>query len=48
MKRFFSRIIALFTNRKIWVRQIVVASIAAGAAWLIGEQASKHLLVEDW
>ena len=39
MKRFFSRIIALFTNRKIWVRQIVVASLAAGAAWLIGEQA---------
>jgi hypothetical protein len=41
MKRFFSRIIALFTNRKIWVRQIVVASLAAGAAWLIGEQAFK-------
>ena len=39
MKRFFSRIIELFTNRKIWVRQIVVASIAAGAAWLIGAQA---------
>jgi len=39
MKRFFSRVIALFTNRKIWVRQIVVASLAAGAAWLIGEQA---------
>jgi uncharacterized membrane protein YccC len=39
MKRLFSRTIALFTNRKIWVRQIVVASLAAGAAWLIGEQA---------
>ena len=39
MKRLFTRTIALFTNRKIWVRQIVVASIAAGAAWLIGEQA---------
>jgi hypothetical protein len=39
MKRFFSRVVALFTNRKIWVRQIVVASLAAGAAWLVGEQA---------
>ena len=39
MKRLFTRTIALFTNRKIWVRQIVVASLAAGAAWLIGEQA---------
>jgi hypothetical protein len=41
MKRFFSRVVALFTNRKIWVRQIVVASLAAGAAWLVGEQAFK-------
>lgn len=39
MKRLFTRTIGLFTNRKIWVRQIVVASLAAGAAWLIGEQA---------
>jgi len=39
VKRFFSRVVALFTNRKIWVRQIVVASLAAGAAWLVGEQA---------
>ena len=39
MKRLFNRTVALFTNRKIWVRQIVVASLAAGAAWLIGEQA---------
>ena len=39
MKRFISRVVALFTNRKIWVRQIVVASLAAGAAWLVGEQA---------
>ena len=39
MKRLFTRTIALFTNRKIWVRQIIVASLAAGAAWLIGEQA---------
>jgi hypothetical protein len=39
MKRFLARVVALFTNRKIWVRQIVVASLAAGAAWLVGEQA---------
>ena len=39
MKRFISRVVALFTNRKIWVRQILVASLAAGAAWLVGEQA---------
>ena len=39
MKRYFSRVVALFTNRKIWVRQIIVASLAAGAAWLVGEQA---------
>jgi Aromatic acid exporter family member 1 len=39
VKRFFSRVVALFTNRKIWVRQILVASLAAGAAWLVGEQA---------
>ncbi len=39
MKRLLTRTIALFTNRKIWVRQIIVASLAAGAAWLIGEQA---------
>ena len=36
MKRYFSRVVALFTNRKIWVRQSVVASLAAGAAWVVG------------
>jgi hypothetical protein len=39
MKRFFSRIVALFTNRIVWVRQIFVVSIAAGSAWFVGEQA---------
>jgi len=39
MKRFLSRIIALFTNRITWVRQILVGSLAAGSAWFIGEQA---------
>jgi len=39
MKRFLSRIVALFTDRITWVRQIVVASLAAGSAWFSGEQA---------
>lgn len=39
MKRFVSRIVALFTNRIVWVRQIVVVSLAAGTAWFVGEQA---------
>ena len=39
MKRFLSRIVAHFTDRITWVRQIVVASLAAGSAWFIGEQA---------
>jgi len=39
MKRFFSRIVALFTTRITWVRQILVGSIASGSAWFIGEQA---------
>jgi uncharacterized membrane protein YccC len=39
MKRFLTRIVALFTNRITWVRQILVGSLAAGSAWFIGEQA---------
>ena len=39
MKRFFSRIVALFTNRIVWVRQILVGSLAAGSAWFVGELA---------
>ena len=39
MKRFLFRIVALFTNRITWVRQILVGSFAAGSAWFIGEQA---------
>jgi hypothetical protein len=39
MKRIRLRIIALFTDRITWIRQILVASFAAGSAWFVGEQA---------
>jgi hypothetical protein len=31
------RIVKLFTDRKIWVRQIVVAGIAGSVAWFVGD-----------
>jgi len=37
MKRFLTWFIKLFTNRRTWVRQIVVASLASTTAWLIGD-----------
>ena len=37
MKRFLTWLIKLFTNRRTWVRQIVVASLASTTAWLIGD-----------
>lgn len=37
MKRFFNWFIRLFTNRRTWVRQIVVAAIASAIAWVIGD-----------
>jgi len=37
MKRFFNWAIRLFTNRRNWVRQITVASIASATAWVIGD-----------
>ena len=37
MKRFLLWFIKLFTNRRTWVRQIVVASLASTTAWLIGD-----------
>jgi hypothetical protein len=33
----FKRIIKLFTDRKMWVRQIVVAGISGAIAWIIGD-----------
>jgi len=37
MKRFFNWFIGLFTNRRTWVRQIIVAAIASATAWMIGD-----------
>jgi uncharacterized membrane protein YgaE (UPF0421/DUF939 family) len=37
MKRFFNWVIRLFANRRNWVRQITVASIASATAWVIGD-----------
>jgi uncharacterized membrane protein YgaE (UPF0421/DUF939 family) len=37
MKSFFTWFIKLFTNRRTWVRQILVASLAATTAWIIGD-----------
>ncbi len=37
MKGFLIWFIKLFTNRRTWVRQIVVASLASTTAWLIGD-----------
>lgn len=37
MKRFFNWVIRLFANRRNWVRQIIVASIASATAWVIGD-----------
>lgn len=37
MKKFFAKIIKLFTDRRVWVRQIIVASAASASAWLLGD-----------
>jgi Aromatic acid exporter family member 1 len=33
----FKRIVKLFTDRKIWVRQIFVAGVAGAVAWFVGD-----------
>jgi len=38
MKRLFNWFISLFSNRRTWVRQIIVAAIASATAWVIGDQ----------
>ncbi len=37
MKRFFNWAVKLFSNRRNWVRQILVAAIATATAWVIGD-----------
>jgi uncharacterized membrane protein YccC len=42
MKKLLRRIIKLFTDRRIWVRQISVAAIAGATAWQVGDLAFKN------
>ncbi len=46
MKKFFTdlpaRIVKLFTDRKIWVRQVAVTGIACATAWQIGDLVLKR------
>ena len=37
MRKAFRRLVKLFTDRAVWVRQITVTSAAAAVAWLIGD-----------
>jgi uncharacterized protein (UPF0147 family) len=37
MRKAFQRLVKLFTDRAVWVRQITVTSAAAAVAWLIGD-----------
>jgi len=37
MKKFLRRIAALFTDRRVWVRQVAVAAVAAGVSWQVGD-----------
>ena len=37
MRKVFRRLVKLFTDRAVWVRQITVTSAAAAVAWLIGD-----------
>ena len=41
-KRAAERVIKLFTDRRIWVRQVSVTGIAASSAWAIGDLAFKN------
>lgn len=42
MKKFLQRLVALFTDRRVWVRQVAVGALAAGVAWQLGD-----LLIKD-
>ena len=42
MKKLLKRVKKLFTDRRTWVRQITVASIASAIAWQIGDLAIKN------
>lgn len=42
MKNLLRRFIKLFTDRRIWVRQISVAAVASATAWQVGDLALKN------
>jgi len=42
MKKLLRRIITLFTDRRVWVRQVAVAAFAAGVAWQVGDLVIKN------
>ena len=37
MANFGKRVIKLFTDRAVWVRQITVTAVAAAVAWILGD-----------
>lgn len=42
IRRLVRRVIKLFTDRRIWVRQVLVASCASAVAWQIGDLVRKN------
>jgi hypothetical protein len=42
MKRHFTKVIHLFTDRRAWVQQVVVTAAAAAVAWQIGDLVHKN------
>ena len=42
MKKLLRQIITLFTDRRVWVRQVAVAAFAAGVAWQVGDLVIKN------
>jgi uncharacterized membrane protein YgaE (UPF0421/DUF939 family) len=42
MKRQFLKVVRLFTDRRVWVRQTVVTGAAAGLAWQVGDLVHKN------
>jgi len=41
-KSAFTRVVKLFTDRRIWVRQVAVTGVAASTAWVVGDLAFKN------
>jgi len=39
IKSAFSRVVRLFTDRRIWVRQVAITGLAASSAWVVGDLA---------